>query len=57
MGAIATADWSDPDAAHARVVAEMTAYLPSDRLQFLMELSIGPVAEKLGLMPAAVTGT
>ena len=57
VGAIATADWSDPDAAHARVVAEMTAYLPSDRLQFLMELSIGPVAEKLGLMPAPVTGT
>jgi glyoxylase-like metal-dependent hydrolase (beta-lactamase superfamily II) len=56
VGAVAGADWEDPEAAHASVVAAMTAYLPSDQLQFLMELSIAPVAAKLGVAPgAAVT--
>jgi hypothetical protein len=31
----------------------MTRLLPTDELQFLMELSIEPVAEKLGLPQAA----
>jgi glyoxylase-like metal-dependent hydrolase (beta-lactamase superfamily II) len=48
--AIQEVDWSDPDAAKARVVARMTDYLPSGELQFLMELSIEPVAAKLGLI-------
>jgi glyoxylase-like metal-dependent hydrolase (beta-lactamase superfamily II) len=51
IGAIHEADWSDPDAAKALVVERMTAYLPSGELQFLMELSIEPVAGKLGLIP------
>ena len=45
------ADWSDRDAAKAQVVGRMTVYLPSEDLQFLMELSVEPVATKLGLMP------
>jgi hypothetical protein len=39
----------DPEQAHARVVAEMRDYLDTDALQFLMELSIDPLSEKLGL--------
>jgi hypothetical protein len=31
----------------------MKEYLPADELQFLMELSIEPVAAKLGLLPDA----
>jgi glyoxylase-like metal-dependent hydrolase (beta-lactamase superfamily II) len=44
------ADWSDPDTAKAQVVERMTDYLPTGELQFLMELSIEPVATKLGLI-------
>jgi hypothetical protein len=29
----------------------MTGYLPAGELQFLMELSVEPVAAKLGLVP------
>jgi hypothetical protein len=47
---VRAADWSDPDGAHAAVVAAIKTYLPADELQFLMELSIQPVAEKLGLV-------
>jgi glyoxylase-like metal-dependent hydrolase (beta-lactamase superfamily II) len=50
--AVQEADWSDPDAAKARVVARMTDYLPAGELQFLMELSVEPVAGKLGLIPS-----
>jgi glyoxylase-like metal-dependent hydrolase (beta-lactamase superfamily II) len=48
--AIEEADWSDPDAAKKNVVRRMTDYLPGDELQFLMELSVEPVAAKLGLI-------
>jgi glyoxylase-like metal-dependent hydrolase (beta-lactamase superfamily II) len=51
--AVRQADWTDPDRARASVVARMTSYLPSDRLRFLMELSIAPVAQKMGLLTAA----
>jgi glyoxylase-like metal-dependent hydrolase (beta-lactamase superfamily II) len=47
---VSNADWSDPEQAKAAVVAEMKAYEPSDELQFLMELSIEPLAAKLGLV-------
>jgi len=47
--AVRTADWSQPDAARAAVVERMTHLLPTDELQFLMELSIDPVAAKLGI--------
>jgi glyoxylase-like metal-dependent hydrolase (beta-lactamase superfamily II) len=46
--AIKQADWSDPDAATATVVAAMQQYLPNDDLLFLMELSIEPNARRLG---------
>jgi glyoxylase-like metal-dependent hydrolase (beta-lactamase superfamily II) len=48
--AIQEADWSVPDEAKEKVVGRMTEYLPGGELQFLMELSIEPVAAKLGLI-------
>jgi glyoxylase-like metal-dependent hydrolase (beta-lactamase superfamily II) len=51
--AIQEADWTDPDTAKDRVVGRMKEYLPAGELQFLMELSIEPVAAKLGLAPDA----
>jgi glyoxylase-like metal-dependent hydrolase (beta-lactamase superfamily II) len=53
LGAVAAADWANPELAHAAVVAEMTRFLPTDELQFLMELSIEPVAAQLGLTAPA----
>lgn len=49
LEAVAAADWSDPDRARGTVIARMVDYLPSSALQFLMELSIEPVAEQLGV--------
>lgn len=54
VASVRAADWSNPDSARAAVIRTMTEYLPSDKLQFLMELSIDPVAAELGLMPAGV---
>jgi glyoxylase-like metal-dependent hydrolase (beta-lactamase superfamily II) len=54
VDAIRNADWSRPADAKAGVIARMRTYLPGDELQFLMELSIEPVAAKLGL--ASSTG-
>jgi glyoxylase-like metal-dependent hydrolase (beta-lactamase superfamily II) len=48
--AVSSADWSDPEQAKATVVGRMKEYEPSDELQFLMELSIEPIATKLGLL-------
>ena len=54
VAAVADADWGNPELAQAAVVAEMTGFLPTDELRFLMELSIQPVAVQLGLTaPAA----
>jgi glyoxylase-like metal-dependent hydrolase (beta-lactamase superfamily II) len=50
LEAVGRANWSHPEQAHAAVVAEMKRFLPTDELQFLMELSIQPVAEQLGLV-------
>jgi glyoxylase-like metal-dependent hydrolase (beta-lactamase superfamily II) len=49
VSAVQQADWADPAAARASVVAAMKAYLPTDKLQFLMELSVEPFAARLGL--------
>jgi glyoxylase-like metal-dependent hydrolase (beta-lactamase superfamily II) len=49
LDAVHTADWSKREQAHAAVVARMKQYLPSDELQFLMDLSIEPIATQLGL--------
>ncbi|MGH3011717.1 MAG: MBL fold metallo-hydrolase [Gaiellaceae bacterium] len=50
---VRSADWSQPDAAKASVVERMTRILPTDELRFLMELSIGPLATKLGVAAPA----
>lgn len=50
LHAIDTADWSDHDHARAQVAAHMRAYLPTETLAFLMELSID------ALVPQSVTG-
>jgi glyoxylase-like metal-dependent hydrolase (beta-lactamase superfamily II) len=49
VAALRAADWAAPEQAHAAVVGEMRDYLDTDALQFLMELSIEPLATKLGL--------
>jgi glyoxylase-like metal-dependent hydrolase (beta-lactamase superfamily II) len=54
VNAVQDADWSAPERAHVAVVASMKEYLPNDDLIFLMELSIEPLAEQLGLKAATV---
>jgi glyoxylase-like metal-dependent hydrolase (beta-lactamase superfamily II) len=54
LDAVSSADWSQREQAQAAVVARMKEYEPSDELQFLMELSIEPVAVKLGLLGEAI---
>jgi glyoxylase-like metal-dependent hydrolase (beta-lactamase superfamily II) len=44
LDAVSSADWSVPESAKETVVARMKHYEPSEDLQFLMELSIEPVA-------------
>jgi hypothetical protein len=53
LDAVRGADWSQPDQARAAVVERMTRLLPTDELRFLMELSIEPVATKLGILAPA----
>ncbi|HEX3290398.1 MAG TPA: MBL fold metallo-hydrolase [Gaiella sp.] len=50
VDAVRNADWSAPDEARAAVIERMTGLLPTDELRFLTELSIEPVAERLGLL-------
>ena len=52
LDAVRRADWSQSDVAKARVVERMQRLLPTDELQFLMELSIEAVAVELGLVTA-----
>ena len=49
LEAVRGADWSDGEAARRAIVTRMREYLPTDELQFLMELSINPIAEQLGV--------
>jgi hypothetical protein len=53
LDAVRAADWSQPDTARTAVVERMTRFLTTDELQFLMELSIEPVAAKLGALTRA----
>jgi glyoxylase-like metal-dependent hydrolase (beta-lactamase superfamily II) len=55
LAAVGEADWAQPERARAAVIARMKEYEPSDELQFLMELSIEPVAQQLGLLSADST--
>jgi glyoxylase-like metal-dependent hydrolase (beta-lactamase superfamily II) len=50
LDAVRDADWDDPQGARASVVATMRTWLPSGQLAFLMELSVEPLAESLGVM-------
>jgi hypothetical protein len=50
VDAVSSADWTEPDQAKASVVGRMKEYEPSDELQFLMNLSIEPIAARLGLL-------
>jgi glyoxylase-like metal-dependent hydrolase (beta-lactamase superfamily II) len=49
LAAVGDADWAQPEQAKAAVIALMREYEPTDELQFLMELSIEPVAQQLGM--------
>jgi len=51
VAAVRAADWSQPDAAKAAVVREITRFLPTDQLRFLMELSIDPLAASVPITP------
>ena len=53
VDAVERAYWPEPTQSHDEVVSVMRAFLPTDELQFLMELSIEPVAAQLGLTAAA----
>jgi glyoxylase-like metal-dependent hydrolase (beta-lactamase superfamily II) len=46
LTAVREVDYSRPEEARAEVVARVKDYLPTDKLQFLMELSIDPVAAR-----------
>jgi glyoxylase-like metal-dependent hydrolase (beta-lactamase superfamily II) len=54
--AVGEADWTEPERAKAAIVARMKEYEPTDELQFLMELSIEPVAQQLGFLRTTATG-
>ena len=49
LDAVRSVDWADEGTARQGVVKRMREYLPAAKLQFLMELSIDPVAEQLEL--------
>jgi glyoxylase-like metal-dependent hydrolase (beta-lactamase superfamily II) len=49
LAAVRGADWEDTEAAKTTVSDTMGAFLENQDLRFLMELSIEPVAAKLGL--------
>ena len=48
IDAVKKANWSNPEQSKVEVVAKAKEYLPSDDLAFLMELSVEPVAAKMG---------
>jgi glyoxylase-like metal-dependent hydrolase (beta-lactamase superfamily II) len=56
VAAVGEADWTEPERAKAAVVARMKEYEPTDELQVLMELSIEPVAQQLGLLRTTAAG-
>ena len=49
VDAMRTADWTRPDDAKAAVMAAARSYLPAHELEFLLELSLDPLAYKLGV--------
>jgi glyoxylase-like metal-dependent hydrolase (beta-lactamase superfamily II) len=53
LEAVRAADWSDPENAKVQAMGQIKEYCPADELQFLIELSLEPLAERLGLVEAA----
>jgi glyoxylase-like metal-dependent hydrolase (beta-lactamase superfamily II) len=53
VASVGDANWADPEQAKAVVIARMKEYEPTDELQFLMELSVEPVAQQLGVLSAS----
>jgi glyoxylase-like metal-dependent hydrolase (beta-lactamase superfamily II) len=49
LEAVREADWADPEDAQRQAVERIRAYLPSGALQFLVELSLAPLARQLGV--------
>jgi glyoxylase-like metal-dependent hydrolase (beta-lactamase superfamily II) len=49
VDAMRAADWARPDDAKAAVLAAARSYLPARDLEFLLELSLDPLADKLGV--------
>jgi glyoxylase-like metal-dependent hydrolase (beta-lactamase superfamily II) len=56
IAAVGEVGWTEPERAKAAVVARMKEYEPTDELQFLMEFSIEPVAQQLGLLRTTAGG-
>jgi glyoxylase-like metal-dependent hydrolase (beta-lactamase superfamily II) len=52
VAAVGDADWADPERAKSAVIARIKEYEPTGELQFLMELSVAPVAQQLGVVAA-----
>jgi len=50
VAAVGEANWADAEQAKAAVISRMKEYEPTGELQFLMELSIEPVARQLGVL-------
>ena len=50
IAAVRAGEWHDPVRAKQSVVEAISSYLSANDLRFLMELSIEPVAAKLGLL-------
>lgn len=53
VDAVRAAEWTDPDRARAAVLERIGLYLPEDGLRFLVELSLVPLAQSLGLIPTS----
>lgn len=54
VDAVRSADWRDGDRAKQTVLESMAKYLDSESLRFAMELSIEPMAAKLGLVASEI---
>jgi glyoxylase-like metal-dependent hydrolase (beta-lactamase superfamily II) len=48
LDAVREADWARPDEARTAAIERIRAYLPADELRFLVELSLEPLAARLG---------
>jgi glyoxylase-like metal-dependent hydrolase (beta-lactamase superfamily II) len=56
LAAVGEEEWDEPERAKAAVIARMKGYEPNDELEFLMELSVEPVARQLELLRTTAAG-